>query len=59
MSEPTNQEVRELIKKRRLHYYEVAEALGISHWTLSLWLRKELEPEKKEKILKAINDYQI
>lgn len=59
MSDTANKEIRELIKKRRLRYYEVAEAIGITQYTFSVWLRNELSQEKKEKILKAINDYQI
>lgn len=59
MSETANKDIRELIKKKRLYQYEIAEALGVSEYTFCAWLRKDLKPERREKILKAINDYQI
>jgi len=59
MSDTANQEIREAIKKKRLRHYEVADVLGVSKETLCIWLRKELPKEKKEKILKAINEYQF
>ncbi|MBP2641888.1 MAG: hypothetical protein H6Q66_2839 [Firmicutes bacterium] len=34
--------------------YEVAELLGITEFTFSRWLRKELKPEQKLMILDAI-----
>jgi hypothetical protein len=52
-----NLEVRQEIAKKRLKHYEVAQSLGISPYTLSVWLRTELSAEQKKKILKAIHDY--
>lgn len=49
-----NIEIRQAIKKHRLYNYEVAEALGISEFTLSRKLRNELGQEEKEKILDII-----
>ena len=49
-----NLEVRRLIKKNRLKYYEVAEQIGITNSCFSVWLRKELTGERKERTLKAI-----
>lgn len=49
-----NIEVRQKIEKKRLRYYEVAQALGIDACTLSRWLQKELEPKRKSQVLKAI-----
>ncbi len=51
-----NQDIRQEIAKRRLRQYEVAQVLQISEFTLSRWLHSELEPERREKILKAINE---
>lgn len=58
MSCAANFEVRAAIEKKRLKHFEVAAALNVSPCTLSRWLRTELSQEHKEKILKAINDYQ-
>ena len=49
-----NLEIRELIEKKRVAYYEVASALGINVSTLSRWLRDELDDERKTKVLRAI-----
>jgi len=49
-----NLEVRELIERKRVAYYEVANQLGINVSTLSRWLRDELPEDKKAKVLKAI-----
>lgn len=50
-----NQDIRQEIAKRRLRQYEVAQVLQISEFTLSRWLHSKLEPERRERILKAID----
>lgn len=50
-----NQEIKNLISKHRLKYYEVADVMGISPGYLSTLLRKELTDEMKIKVLEAIN----
>lgn len=37
-----NKDIRELIKKKRVFHYEVAEALGVTATTFSKWLQREL-----------------
>lgn len=49
-----NQDVRAAIEGAGLLYWWVAEELDIAHGTLSNWLRRELSPEEKEKILAAV-----
>lgn len=51
-----NAEIRTLIFEHRLKHYEVASRMHISESTFSRWLRKELPLEKKQEVLKAIND---
>ena len=46
-----NIEIRNALKERRIYNYELAEMLGISEFTLSRKLRKELPEEEKQKIL--------
>ena len=48
-----NQEIKNLIKKYRLKYYEVAEAMGISEGYLSTLLRKPLTEEMEQKVKEA------
>lgn len=50
-----NKEIRRQIESVNLHYWEIAEAIGIHPSTLSLWLRKELEGEQLEKVQAAID----
>lgn len=49
-----NIEIRNKIAEKRLRYYEVAAALGITNSTFSNWLRFELSAEKRERVLQAI-----
>lgn len=49
-----NQDIRAAIKEAGLCHWWVAEELGVACGTLSIWLRKELLPEEREKILTAV-----
>lgn len=50
-----NLKIRQAIARHRLRYYEVAKELGISPFTLSVWLREELALERQQEVLKAID----
>ena len=50
-----NEVVKNLIKRHRLHYYEIADELGISPGYLSTLLRKPLTEETEQKIKEAVN----
>lgn len=49
-----NIDIRYQIDRRKLKHKQVAAACGVSSYTFSHWLQQELKPERKEKILKAI-----
>lgn len=49
-----NQEIKNLISKHRLKYYEVADAMGISPGYLSTLLRKPLTDAMEAKVIKAV-----
>lgn len=51
-----NLEIRQELKKRRMFNYELAELLGITEWTLSRKLRKELPDNEKQQILQIIKE---
>lgn len=51
-----NIDLRMEIMKRSLKNYQVASFVGVTETTFSKWLRTELPPEKKQDILKAINE---
>lgn len=59
MNNMNNIEIRQTVASKRLRYYEVAEAMGISRCTLSIWLSKELTPEKKAQVLSVIEKIKI
>ena len=54
LSMETNLEIRKAIAKKRLRHYEVANQCGVTSYTFSHWLQKELPEEKKNFILGEI-----
>lgn len=50
----TGKELKLLIKKKRVRQYEVARELNINEFTLSRWLREEMDEEKANRIYMAI-----
>ena len=50
----TGADIQNLIKKRRLYQWEVAEELHVNEFTLSRWLRGEINLEREKAILQAI-----
>lgn len=51
-----NQEIRNNILKNNLKFWQIAEKLNINDGNFSRLLRKELTKDKKEEILKIIED---
>ena len=51
-----NLEIREALKRYGIKYWQLADALGISAPTLTIWLRHELSPTKKQRIMEAIEE---
>lgn len=49
-----NQTIREIIYKNRLKNWQVANEIGIYPSTLSVWLRTELNDERRERVEKAL-----
>lgn len=49
-----NIDVKQKIRDNNLFQWAVADEMGISECTFSKWMRKELPPEKKQEIFKAI-----
>ncbi len=54
-----NIDIRNAIEKKRLKYFEVAQAIGIQPNTLSHWLQTEMNKERRERVLKAIRDFKV
>ena len=49
-----NQEVRKEMRVQDITLWQVAATLGVHEVTLSRWLRVQLTPEKRERVLAAI-----
>lgn len=49
-----NIEIRSAIDRAGLHYWQVADALGIADSTFTKWLRKELPEDKRLQVMAAI-----
>lgn len=49
-----NAEIRRMIENNNLLYWKIADKVGISSVTFSVWLRHELTSDKKNKVLTAI-----
>lgn len=50
-----NEDIRKMLKARRIYMWQVAKVLGVSESTLIRWMREELKTEKKKKIIEAID----
>lgn len=51
-----NRDVRIALQSKGMKQWELADLLGVSEFTLTRWLRKELTEDRKELLLKAINE---
>ena len=49
-----NLEIRQLLLIHNLRHWRVAEEIGINSYTFSVWLRHELTPERKARVMTAI-----
>ena len=56
MKEKPNPEIRKLMKEKSIYQWQVAVELGITDATFVRWLRLPLEDEKKNRVLKAIEE---
>lgn len=50
-----NQEIRNRIIKAGLKHWQVAEATGVSQYTLCVWLRTELTGERLKRVESVID----
>lgn len=51
-----NKTIRKRIESSGLNYWEVAEKIGITAGTFSVWLRTPLKDERKERTEQAIKE---
>ena len=49
-----NQDIRTAMRQNGLALWRVAEVLGIHYNTLRNWLRKDLDAEKRQEIIAAV-----
>lgn len=50
-----NRDIRVLMAEHGLKNYEVAYKIGITECTFCVWMRKELEGSRRERMLSAIH----
>ena len=55
MPNKKNNDIRIEAKRKGVSMWQIAQELNISEMTLFRWLRYDLEPEKRERILTAID----
>lgn len=51
-----NQRIRKALEDSGMYHWKLAEMLGVTSWTLSVWLRHEMPKEKQERILQLIRE---
>jgi hypothetical protein len=54
MKQTENADIRKMIDDYGLKHWQVADAMGKSSWTLSVWLRKPLSDNHREQVITAI-----
>lgn len=54
--EAMNEDIRRMFEDKHIHQYQVAECLGEHESTFSRSLRKPLSPERRQAIIKAVED---
>lgn len=47
-------DISDAIEKAGLKHWQIAEAVGVSHYTFCVWLRTELSPERRSRIEHAL-----
>lgn len=52
----TANEIKQILKEKRIYQWEVAKVLGITEFTLTRWLRDDLPAEKADQIMLAVKD---
>ena len=51
-----NKDIRALIERSGVKMWQIAAKLGIHHATLSVWMRFEMDDERKAQIREAIEE---
>lgn len=54
--EKSNQRIRNAMADSGMYYWELADRLGVTPWTLTVWMRHEMPEEKQERILQLIRE---
>ena len=52
----TSNEIKKILKEKRIYQWEVAKVLGITEFTLTRWLREDLPEDRATQILEAIDE---
>lgn len=52
----TSNQIKQILKEKRIYQWEVAKALGITEFTLTRWLREDLPADRADQIIQAIDE---
>lgn len=55
MRSGANQDIREVSKEAGVKLWQIAERLGMTEWSFSRKMRRELLPEEKMRIMEAVS----
>lgn len=58
-SKDLNKDIKKAIKDKKICFYEVAFEVGINPCTLSHWLQREVDGEKRARIFAAIDRVKV
>ena len=48
-------QIKQILKEKRIYQWEVAKALGITEFTLTRWLREDISEERAAQIMEVID----
>jgi len=51
----TNLEIRETLRTRKIRYWQLADAVGVSPYSLSVWLRHDLTGDRLTRVSNALD----
>ena len=54
-----NKEIRDALKKKGMYFWQLADLMGVSEPTVMRWMRHELPPDEKKRILGLIRKGEI
>lgn len=48
-------QIKQILKEKRIYQWEVAKAIGVTEFTLTRWLREDISEERATQIMEVID----